>query len=70
MAEELNYGKYYWYIKVTKDVSENGELYVMADQAEIKDGILLFIQNKEEGSTINMALAPGTWSIAYVTSIK
>ena len=36
--EPINYGRHYWYVRVTKDIAENEEQYVQADQAQIKDG--------------------------------
>ena len=68
--EPINYGRYYWYVRVTKEIAEKGEQYVQADEAQVKDGVLLFLQHKDEGATINMAFAPGTWLTAYVTSYQ
>ncbi|MDY7002523.1 MAG: hypothetical protein SWX82_00745 [Cyanobacteriota bacterium] len=68
--EPIDYGRYYWYVRVTKDVAEKGEQYVQADEAQVKDGVLLFLQHKNEGATINMAFAPGTWFTAHVTSYQ
>jgi len=68
--EPINYGRYYWYVRVTKDIAENEEQYVQADEAQVKDGVLLFLQNRDEGAKINMAFAPGTWLTAFVTSYK
>lgn len=68
--EAINYGRYYWYVRVTKEIAENGVQYVQADEAQVKDGVLLFIQNKAEGDKINMAFAPGTWLTTNVTSYE
>ena len=68
--EPINYGRYYWYVRVTKDIAENGEQYVQADEAKVQDGVLLFLQHKNEGAKINMAFAPGTWLTTYVTSYE
>ncbi len=66
--EAIDYGSYYWYVRVTKDIAESGEQFVQADEAQVKDGVLLFLQNKDEGLKINMAFAPGTWLTTYITS--
>jgi hypothetical protein len=62
-----NYGEFYWYVRVTKDVSENGELTVMADYAKVEDGVLIFIQKKDGEEKINMVIAPGKWLNAFFT---
>ncbi|MDY6802848.1 MAG: hypothetical protein SXA11_03445 [Cyanobacteriota bacterium] len=67
---EISYGRYYWYVKLTQQVSDKGETYVQADEVQVKDGVLLFLQNQEEGVKITMAFAPGTWLSAYITSLK
>lgn len=67
---ETSYGSHYWYVKLTKQVSDSGENYVQADRVEVKDGVLLFVQNQEEGDKIIMAYAPGTWLSAYITNLQ
>lgn len=67
---EISYGRYYWYVKLTKEVSDSGETYVQADEVQVKEGVLLFIQNQEEGEKITMAYAPGTWLSAYITNLQ
>lgn len=37
-----NYGNYYFCIKVSEEVSKDGEIYVHADRIEFRDGALLF----------------------------
>lgn len=68
--EQINYGRHYWYVRVTKDIAENEEQYVQADEAQIKDGVLLFLKNTDKGGKINMAFAPGTWLTTFVTSYQ
>ncbi|MCL2934150.1 MAG: hypothetical protein MGG11_18480 [Trichodesmium sp. MAG_R03] len=68
--EPINYGHHYWYVRVTKNIAENEEQYVQADEVQVKDGVLLFLQNKDQGTKINMAFAPGTWLTTFVTSYK
>ena len=68
--EEISYGRYYWYVKLTKQVADSGETYVQADEVQVKDGVLLFLQNQDEGPKITMAYAPGTWLSAYITNLQ
>ncbi len=44
--------------------------YVQADKVEVKDGVLVFVQNQEEGEKIIMAFAPGTWLSVHITPGK
>lgn len=67
---EISYGSHYWYVKLTKQVSDSGETYVQADKVEVQDGVLLFVQNQPEGEKITMAFAPGTWLSAYITNLQ
>lgn len=69
MTGTERYGRYYWCIKT--DVSENGEIYVMADKAVVgDDGSIQFIR-EEEGKEkfINLAIAPGKWTAFYAASV-
>ena len=65
--EEVKYGDSLYYVKLHQNVSETGEAYVQADEVQVKDGVLLFFQNQEDGDKITMAYAPGTWLSVYVT---
>jgi len=65
---EISYGSHHWYVKLVKQVSDSGENYVQADKVEVKDGVLVFIQNQEEGEKIIMAFAPGTWLSVHITT--
>ena len=67
---DISYGSHYWYVKLTKQVSDSGENYVQADEVQVKDVVLLFFQNQEEGDKIIMAYAPGTWLSAYITNLQ
>lgn len=69
------YGDYYWCIKVSKDLAEDGEIYVMADSCRVLQGgelILLGNQNKkfQDEHIINLAIAPGKWNAVYAASTK
>jgi 5-methylcytosine-specific restriction endonuclease McrA len=58
------YGGFYWCVKTTRDVSADGEIYVMADDVQVTQvGALEFIRENKE-RRVNLALAPGKW-IAY-----
>jgi hypothetical protein len=74
------YGKFYWCIGVSKDVSENGEIYAHADWIELQAGALVLQRAKSAGDegTINEAtggrqilltLAPGQWKYAFAASV-
>jgi hypothetical protein len=66
---EIYYGSNDWYVKLVKqEVSDRGENYVKADKVEVQGGVLLFIQNQEEGEKIIMAFAPGTWLSVHITT--
>ncbi len=65
---EISYGSHDWYVKLVKQVSDSGENYIQADKVEVQDGVLLFVQNQEEGEKIIMAFAPGTWLSVHITT--
>jgi hypothetical protein len=63
------YGNYYWCIK-TK-LSEDGEIFVMADEARVLGDGSLSMVRKVEGKpeSINLAIAAGHWSACYAASV-
>jgi hypothetical protein len=70
------YGDYYWCIKTAEGISEEGEIYVMADRVEVNaHGDLIFYQAAGEslsGSRPEMptrALAAGQWHVFYAASL-
>lgn len=63
------YGQYYWGVEVTKDLSEDGAIYLMADDVQIKEGVLLFLRRKEGSEQVNFAIAPGKWLAFYAASV-
>lgn len=68
------YGQYYWCIKVTEDVCEDREIYVMADTCRVSPNgelICLGHQNEkfQDEYIINLAIAPGKWYAMYAASV-
>jgi hypothetical protein len=63
------YGNLYWCVK-TK-LSKSGEIYVMADEAQVlPDGTLSMNRNKAGAPiSINLAIAPGHWTACYAASL-
>lgn len=66
-----NYGRYYWCVKVTPDVSADGEIYVMADDViVIASGTINFIRRREDDTiTINLGIASGKWLAYFAASL-
>lgn len=73
MGDSSKYGRFYWCAKVSKDVSTDGEIYVMADDVEIDEGALRFVQYREENETkierVNLLIPPGKWLAVYAASV-
>jgi hypothetical protein len=73
MSDSSKYGRFYWCAKVSKDVSTDGEIYVMADDVEIDEGALRFVQYREENETkterVNLLIPPGKWLAVYAASV-
>jgi len=78
MSGTERYGRYYWCIKVPKTVSQNGEIYVMADEVKFENGTAVFIGGsrgrKQEGATpktpqVVLALNPRSWTAVYAASV-
>jgi len=68
------YGSYYWCIKVTNDIAEDGEIYIMANSCRVlPNGELVCLGNRnkefQDERVINLALAPGKWNAVYAASI-
>lgn len=69
-AGTTKYGNYYWCVKTS--LSGNGEIFLMADRAEIKpDGSLSFwtVRTGDKSSFINFAFAHGNWTAFYAASL-
>lgn len=63
------YGAYYWCVKVTDDVSPDGEIYVMADDVVVTDSGALECRRFGHKDRVNLALAPGKWLAVYGASL-
>lgn len=67
-----DYGRFYWCVK--SELSESGEIYVMADEVRFTPtGGVLFLghhvnDTAQDPHTTNLALAPGQWSAIYAAS--
>jgi hypothetical protein len=77
MREPYNYGQMYWCVKVTEDLSENGDIYVNADRVSYSpNGDVIFkgtFYNKEtkkyEGEEqVRLIIASGKWDAVYSAS--
>jgi len=72
MRDTTQYGNYYWCVKVTKDLSPNGEIYVMADEVKVEDGTLLFLRHKKEpveSREINLIIPALKWTAVFAASL-
>lgn len=64
------YGRYYFGIKVTRDVSPDGEIYVMADDVQVTPaGALEFIRIGDDTSRVNLSIAPNKWLAHFSASL-
>ena len=60
------YGQYYWCVKVTKGISESGEIYVHADNISTSDnGAIVFGGNTGP----NLIIPSGKWLAVYAASV-
>ncbi len=79
MSDTTRYGRYYWCAKVTTDLCEAGEIYVMADEVRVEtDGSVHFLHtwvpetgDVDDGrrSYQNLILAAGKWSAVFAASV-
>lgn len=61
------YGRYYWCVKTA--LSDDGEIYVFADDVSIEDGALWLTQRKDGvGDQLVLAFAPGQWTAVFGAS--
>lgn len=64
------YGRYYWCAKVTRDISLDGEIYVMADDVQVTPaGALEFIRGGEDNHRVNLSIAPNKWLVYFAASL-
>ncbi len=64
----VDYGRYYWCVKT--DLSENGDIYVYADEVRYTPtGAVVFVSRRDDGvEQTNLALAAGQWTAVYAAS--
>ena len=66
VSDTAKYGKFYWCVK--SSLSQNGEIYVMGDTAQVTEcGALVITTSKECGS--NLVIAPGKWTAVFAASL-
>jgi hypothetical protein len=68
MGDAAAYGSRYWCVKTP--LSENGEIYLFADDVVLLEGALVFRSLPSDGSQqVNLLLAPGQWTSVYAASV-
>ena len=68
MSDPGRYGNCYWCAKVDR-LSENGEIYVFADDAVVNEhGDLLFVREKDDRRETVLAIAAGQWRAFFAAS--
>lgn len=67
------YGDFYWCVKVPKTISDDGDIYVMADSIEVhQDGSLWCIGHSVKDESKKqpvLVLAAGSWLVTYAASL-
>lgn len=61
-----HYGKYYWCVKVTPDISPDGEIYLMADEVQVDSSGCLVLSGK---SSANLILPATKWLACFAASL-
>lgn len=71
MSDTTQYGAYYWCVQVKPELSNNGRIYVMADDAITHtDGSLALIRHKPDGTKhTNLLIPSGSWLAVYAASM-
>jgi len=71
MSDANQYGQYYYCVKVSKDLSKQGEIYVRADEVKTHpDGAVAFISKREAKQNFTNLLIPsGKWNAVYAASV-
>ena len=68
-----DYGRLYWCVKVPSNISQNGEVYLHADKAEVTpNGDLIFWSSVNENRKEpfqNLVLARGSWMVFFAASV-
>jgi hypothetical protein len=62
-------GKYYWCAKVTQDLSDDGEIYVYADDVVIADGAVVFLRDSDGKRHPNLVVPAGKWIALFAASV-
>lgn len=73
MADPEKYGQFYWGVKVTQGISEDGEIYVHADEVQVlPNGAAVFVGSGHDAHPPqqNLILAPGSWLVIFAASIE
>jgi len=61
-------GQYYWCVKT--DLSEDGEIYVHADEVEITpNGALVFLRVYGDSDSQNLGIARGHWKSFHAADV-
>lgn len=66
MSEPVDYGCYYYCIRVIPQICEKGEVYAMADVVEVSDGGDLLLSGNNR---LTLAFAAGQWLAVYGASV-
>ena len=70
MSKPDSYGRYYWCIKTSADVSANKEIYLHGDSVEtLPDGSLSVYSERGEDKFPLLIIAKGEWSAVYAASL-
>lgn len=73
MSQPSNYGRFYWCVKVPRDLSKDGEIYLMADDVMFEQGALRFVQRREEAGKsverVNLLIPAGKWQAVHAASV-
>jgi len=73
MSDPSRYGKFYWCAKVPREISKDGEIYLMADDVCVVDGCVRFIQKRDEAGTtterVNFLIPAGKWHAVFAASV-
>jgi len=61
--------KYYWGVKVSKELCSEGEIFLYADMTDIKDGNLTFYCEKDGKAMPCMSFSKENWLAFYSASL-
>ncbi len=61
--------KYYWGIRVVKELSEDGEIYIYSDYVQIEQGSLVFYCETKEGPMATFVISEGNWLCYFSASL-